>query len=245
VNDPSRLLLWSVDAPADGATNMATDRAILTRADEDGGPVRLRVYGWTPPALSLGFHQDPSTVDHAALARDGLDCVVRPTGGAAVLHVDEITYAVSGPLGVAGLGRRVLEIHDVIAVALQESLRRLDVDVAREGDGRPEGFACFSAAGGHEITAGGRKLVGSALRRSRRAFLQHGSLLRGPGHEQLPRYVAGSDPAKHDAAIEDLRKRTVTLADLGRGDLTFGDFARTLALVLAAHLALEPVHEPA
>lgn len=231
-------LEWSVDGPADGATNMAIDRALLARADEDAGPVRLRVYAWAPPAVSLGFHQDPTTVDHDALARDGLGCVARPTGGAAVLHDREITYAVVGPLGVPGLGRRVLEIHDAIAGALQDALGALGVTVAREGSGRPEGFACFAAAGGHEITAHGRKLVGSALRRARHAFLQHGSLLVGPGHEQLPRYVAGSDPATHDAAIDALRARTITLEDLGHGAIDPRDFARALADALGGRLDL-------
>jgi len=233
-----RELRWTVAPVADGATNMETDRAWLNEADEAGGPVRLRVYGWSPPAVSLGYHQDPSTVDRDALERDGLDCVVRPTGGAAVLHDREITYAVVGPLGVPGIGRGVLAIHDTIAVALQSTLHALGVEVAREGDGRPEGFACFAAAGGHEITARGRKLVGSALRRSRHAFLQHGSLLVGPGHEQLPRYVAGSDPSTHEAAIEDLRRRTITLEQLGHGDLDRRAFAQRLAATLADALSL-------
>ena len=231
-------LRWWVDAPAPGAANMRVDRDLLERAEHDaeagaGSAVTLRVYGWSPPAVSLGFHQDESELDLDALRRDGIDLVRRPTGGAAVLHDREITYAVVGRLGVPGLGRRVLEIHDAIADCLRDTLTDLGVDARREGDGRPSGFACFAAAGGHEITVGGRKLVGSALRRTRHAFLQHGSLLVDHGHERLPLYVHG---AGGGAEVERLRARTVTLRELGRGDVDPSDFARRLGEHLAERI---------
>ena len=112
-------LLWCRDGAHAGAENMERDRALWQKFEADpSGGIRLRIYGWTPPALSLGFHQAEATVYHDELARRGFDLVRRPTGGAAVLHVDEITYCVSAPLGVGGMGRGVLEIHRVIAEAL-------------------------------------------------------------------------------------------------------------------------------
>jgi len=96
-------LLWCCDGSHPGADNMERDRALWQKfeADPTGG-VRLRIYGWSPPALSLGFHQPESAVDHEALARRGFDLVRRPTGGAAVLHIDEITYSVTARLGLEG-----------------------------------------------------------------------------------------------------------------------------------------------
>lgn len=194
---------------------MQRDRALWQMFEADpGSGVRLRIYGWSPPALSLGFHQPASSVDEAALTRRGFDLVRRPTGGAAVLHADEITYAVTAPLGLPGLGRSVLEIHGGIADALATAFRSLGVAVDFGGDGVPREFACFAGAGGHEMTLDGRKLVGSALRRGRTAFLQHGSILRGEDHLDLTDFIAGADDAARAEARAALEAKTCTLAGL-------------------------------
>ena len=80
-----------------------------------------------------------------------------------MLHADEVTYAVAAPLGTAGLGRGVIEIHGAIADAMAAAFGELGVDVGFGGDGVPREFACFSGAGGHEMTIDGRKLAGSGL----------------------------------------------------------------------------------
>lgn len=229
-------LYWWVDRPASGSQNMRIDRRLFDRVERGTEEaIFLRLYAWSPPAVSLGFHQDASPVDEGALARDGVDWVRRPTGGAAVLHDDEITYAVVAPLGLPGLGRGVLEIHDALAAVFVAALAEHGVGAALGGEGRPEGFACFGAAGGHEITVRGRKLVGSALRRGRRAFLQHGSLLRGRGHLRLREYLgAGRRAADPLADPLWLARRTICLEELGRADLRAEDLGRSLALLLAA-----------
>jgi lipoate-protein ligase A len=194
---------------------MERDRALWQMFEADPEPgVRLRVYGWDPPALSLGFHQPEESVDLEALGRRGFDLVRRPTGGAAVLHVDEVTYSVTAPLGMPGLGRAVLEIHGAIADALAVTFRGLGVDVDFGGDGVPQEFACFSGAGGHEMTLRGKKLVGSALRRGRSAFLQHGSILGSESHLDLTDFIAGADGDARRAARQALREKTCILPGL-------------------------------
>jgi lipoate-protein ligase A len=189
--------------------------------------VRLRIYGWNPPALSLGFHQDERGVDRHRLRESGYDLVRRPTGGAAVLHADEVTYAVAAPLGTPGLGRAVLQIHGAIADAMAAAFRSMGVAVDFGGDGVPREFACFSGAGGHEITLDGRKLAGSALRRGRRAFLQHGSILRGERHLDLAWFMADASEDDREAARDALAAKTSTLP--GLEPLDFGDrLARAL-----------------
>ena len=214
---------------------MDRDRTLwqMFEADPDPG-VRLRVYGWDPPALSLGFHQPEESVDREALARRGYDLVRRPTGGAAVLHIDELTYAVAAPLGMTGLGRGVLEIHAAIADALAATFRGLGVDVDFGGDGVPQEFACFSGAGGHEMTLGGRKLVGSALRRGRSAFLQHGSILGSAAHLDLTDFIAGADADAREAAREALATKTCTMPGLDARR-----FAEGLAGALAERCGIE------
>lgn len=228
-------LLWCCDGAHPGTENMERDRALWQRFEADPDPgVRLRVYGWAPPALSLGFHQPEESVDREALSRRGYDLVRRPTGGAAVLHVDEVTYAVAAPLGLPGLGRAVLEIHGAIADALATTFRGLGVDVDFGGDGVPREFACFSGAGGHEMTLDGRKLVGSALRRGRAAFLQHGSILGSPLHLDLTEFIAGADAGSRRAAREALAQKTCTLPGLDARA-----FASGLAGALAERCGIE------
>ncbi len=169
--------------PKPGAWNMALDE-VLFRAAEEGraeGPV-LRLYTWSPPCLSIGFHQAlHETCDPAFCARAGYDVVRRSTGGKAVLHDDEVTYAVVGrhdlpPFAGLSLG----ETYGFIAGGLAHALASLGLDVAlsqRAAAVAPRGGApCFLVPSESEITVGGRKVVGSAQRRGARAFLQHGAV---------------------------------------------------------------------
>jgi lipoate-protein ligase A len=141
--------------------------------------------------VSLGNAQSPEqSLDLAELSRRGYDWVRRPTGGRAVLHADEITYCLvarhEGPFadGLAATHRR-------IARALQRFYRSLglEAELSRPAGGReldPRSPApCFLAPGLAELELDGRKLAGSAQRRGRHAFLQHGSLPLGPAHLDL------------------------------------------------------------
>ena len=182
-----------------GAWNMACDSALLAAAEIPGFPPTLRLFAWDPPAVSLGHHQVDLTTDEMAMLRArGVDRVRRPTGGRAVFHGGpdrELTYSVVAPLGDVALGHGLAAscrgIHRAIAAGLsalgaeatlvaRPSAGALNRGVRSCGGGRAirptSRRACFDAAVAWEIEAGGKKLVGSAQRRSRRALLQHGSI---------------------------------------------------------------------
>ena len=151
---------------------MAADAALLDEAQRSGAHF-LRLYRWDPPTLSIGRNQSA-----AGLACDGVPIVRRPTGGQAVWHEHEVTYAAAAPIATFGSLRGAYrEIHAWLANAL----RALGVDAslalppAVRASGRP--VACFAASAGGEILVNHRKLVGSAQVRRRDAFLQHGSIL--------------------------------------------------------------------
>ena len=116
----------------------------------------------------------------------GIEFVRRPTGGRAVLHDRELTYAAVLPL----TARRALRAtYGLINRGLVEALRSLGVPAAMaEARGSPAGLGsgpCFDEPAPGEVTVAGRKLVGSAQARLERVILQHGSLLMGPGQERL------------------------------------------------------------
>jgi lipoate-protein ligase A len=162
---------------------MAVDEALLDAyvSDAGGRPPTLRLYGWTPAALSLGRGQR-LTIDADYLKRERIELVRRPTGGLSVLHDRERTYAVCGALRSAAFPGSVIDTYRRIARALQAGLRSLGAGadtVGREATVPVPSAgvaACFHAPSIHEITAGGLKLVGSAQLRRRSAFLQHGSI---------------------------------------------------------------------
>jgi lipoate-protein ligase A len=174
---------WNVEvnpAGASGADNMAADERLLAAAARTGGCF-LRLYRWDPPTLSFGRNEPIAELyDLALIARRGIATVRRPTGGKAVWHEHELTYAVAAPIAVFGSLRAAYgAIHRTLAAAL----RALGADTTLAASGgpavRPAGHptSCFAAAVGGEILAGGRKLVGSAQVRRGPALLQHGSIL--------------------------------------------------------------------
>ncbi len=171
--------------PLDGATNMALDAALLASV-QAGGPPVLRFYRWDPACLSFGRNQPARGLYDVARARTrGIDFVRRPTGGQAVLHDDELTYAVVAPLRLIGRPRDAYRrINQALVAGLLELGIRAMVAPAMGtgagGAGKVEwSDACFRRPAPGEVVAGGRKLVGSAQRTEGRVILQHGSLLLG------------------------------------------------------------------
>ncbi len=150
---------------------------MLDRVEAEGG-LLLRLYRWDPACLSFGRNESVLRRYHReSIERLGLDVVRRPTGGRAVWHERELTYAVAGRVGQFGsLSAAYCEIHRFLAGAM----RRLGADVRLAGKTTVPGLApggCFSAPVGGEIMHGNHKLVGSAQLRQGNAFLQHGSIL--------------------------------------------------------------------
>ncbi len=167
----------------DGAWNMAVDE-LLFRDIEEGRSSRsvLRLYGWSPPCLSLGRNQDfARSCDPSYCRQKGIDVVRRPTGGKAVLHADEVTYSVAGSLlhpPFKDLG--LTETYGLLAGALAGGLERLGLEVRlnrRKTLLSPmEASPCFLFPSAKELLVEGKKVVGSAQLRGRNAFLQHGAI---------------------------------------------------------------------
>ena len=161
-----------------GAENMAADEALL-RAARATGATFLRLYRWAAPGcLSLGRNEPAMRrFDRHAIAARGWPVVRRPSGGRAVWHQHEVTYAIAAPVSHWG---SLAASHRAIHQLLAEALAVLGVEArlaapapAPAGAGGP----CFALAAGGEIIVDGRKLVGSAQLREGRVFLQHGSIL--------------------------------------------------------------------
>jgi len=162
---------------------MALDEALLHSVANGASLPILRFYRWQPATVTLGYGQSVTTdVDLDACRQAGLDVIRRSTGGRAVLHDHEVTYAVIAPFNSELFAGSVLDCYRVISKVLQQTLIDLGLP-ARLVPGRPRAgqqnsprAVCFSAPSQYELVVNGRKVVGSAQKRHGRAFLQHGSI---------------------------------------------------------------------
>jgi lipoyl(octanoyl) transferase len=230
-----------VDSAADGATNMAVDEAILTAVVEGLSPSTLRFYAWSPPCLSVGRNQPLADVDLSACRRAGVDVVRRPTGGGAILHADELTYSVALLQSDPRATGDVVESYRRLSEGLLAGLHCLGVE-AVQAVGQRERTAdrtaiCFETPSAYEITAGGRKLVGSAQWRARGGMLQHGTL---PLCGDLTRIVAclALPDAEREVQRQCLRLRAITLEEALGQALPFSEVDQLLAAGFAQALSL-------
>lgn len=203
-----------------GTVLMAEDRELLERAEQGEIGPTLRFYEWEVPTLSIGFHQGEDGLELARLSEARVPWVRRPTGGAAVLHSEELTYAVVLPRGAESGGSAV--VQEAVARAISAGLRSIGVAAETDARGEPlsalsNRISCFVRTSRWEVTAGGRKIVGSAQRKLSRAILQHGSILTGDDHLRIVELLRLTD----DQARASLRDRlaaksTSVSAELGR-----------------------------
>lgn len=175
---------WIIDSPQDGPTNMARDEALLVRVGCGESPPTLRFYRWEPATISLGYFQEISQFRQLPAPAGKLDVVRRQTGGGAILHDLELTYSLTLPVDHPLLSSRggpntlYGHVHDVFALLLQEL--RVPVTRGPTGSGgcsHGGPFFCFERHSCFDLLVDGRKILGSAQRRTRTAVLQHGSFI--------------------------------------------------------------------
>lgn len=191
---------------AAGPANMALDEALLDCvSDENPGEAVFRTYGWSEPTLSLGYFQSIAEV-RAGSRWAGAALVRRPTGGGAIWHEHEVTYALVLPR-THPLGRRAADLYQAVHGAIAALLMEVGAAARRRGSPEIPGteknshrpFLCFTDHDPEDIVVDGIKLVGSAQRRRPGAILQHGSVLlaRAEATPELPglaELVAPADP---------------------------------------------------
>jgi len=166
------------DGPAEGAWNMALDRAVQLACDARLVPPTLRLYSWARPTVTLGRFQDASGVDRALCAEQGIDVVRRFTGGRGVLHDDELTYSIVAGLA-DGIPKGTAASYRMLCGGLVEAYRLLGVEAALTARPRGSGSsaACYLHATAADLSLGAMKLSGSAQVWSGETVLQHGSFV--------------------------------------------------------------------
>ena len=191
-----RLLL---SGPGEPGFNMALDEALALAVRRGWSPPTLRIYQWQQPAISLGCHQPLSVLEafdeHAG---GGAVVVRRPTGGGAVLHTRDVSYAlVCDQRTLRGQPSRFLyrQFHAALGLALGESGcrqrrrhhllrasgRRQRYTMARGRQGVaspvPAEALCFQQPVANDLLQGRAKVAGAAQRRWRDGLLQQGTVV--------------------------------------------------------------------
>lgn len=197
-----------------GSHNMALDEVLLRSVQICHHTAAVRVYGWRPRAISVGYGQDVlQDIDVEKCIRTRTDIVRRLTGGRAVLHDEEVTYSVVAPGDDPVIGGNVSETYRRIGQALICGLTHLGVqaDMHRSAATGARSPSCFSSTGRYEVMLQGRKIIGSAQRRIGAAILQHGSLLTGPGYRSLAEFLR---PDTSSPRCERWRDSVTTLSEI-------------------------------
>ena len=165
-----------------GYYNMAVDEAIFLGLKAGKSPPTLRIYGFDPPCLSLGFSQRiRREINLESCARLGIEVVRRPTGGRAVLHWGDLTYSVIAEANGGVFSSHLLDTYRKISACIAWALDCVNVPArlvsGKERARKLSSANCFSSPSIYEVTVGGKKIAGSAQKRDRAFFLQHGSIL--------------------------------------------------------------------
>ncbi|WP_276254396.1 lipoate--protein ligase family protein [Halomontanus rarus] len=167
------------DDARDGATQMALEEIAARTALEDG--VRtVRTFSWEPGTLSLGYRQDPETVDWDYCEREGIGVTRRQTGGGGIYHdaYADISYTIVAP--AEEVPGDLMECYALFCEPILEAFSRMgvDADFASEEQESIYQPSCYlrDINPAHDVVVDGRKISGNAQYRQRDVVIQHGSL---------------------------------------------------------------------
>ncbi len=193
-----RLLISSTSDPYE---NMALDETLLTGCEMGISPPTLRFYSWHPYAITIGYSQRiDGFLNIGALKGTGIPLVRRPTGGGMLCHYNDISYAIIYKRRGADPSEP-FRIYKEINRLFVELLRLNGIDAyLEERKFYNRGcYICYSTPSRFEVMVDGKKVIGSAQRRLRNAFLQHGSIFLYPPPDLLKGVL--SDPYKDLRAL--------------------------------------------
>jgi lipoate-protein ligase A len=225
---------WRLIPPmsAAGAVHMAVDMWLLEQQQQGHLPPTLRFYTWEPAAISLGYHQQHWPARWAQMTWRGtpLDLVLRPSGGRAVLHQGDLTYAIVLPI----TGQRRQDCYRRICDALVAAWKTLGLTLhyGTAGRGYIHHPSCFGTATAADlVTETGYKLIGSAQLRRGQTVLQQGSMRFAP------------DPVLHQQVFQEPLECRPEILMKANGDQWHSAIVQAVTQAIAAqfHITFDPI----
>ncbi|MCX8031240.1 MAG: lipoate--protein ligase family protein [Thermodesulfovibrionales bacterium] len=163
----------------DAFFNMALDEAISISVKEGKSPSTLRFFSWITPSVTIGCFQSLEKINTEFCKHNKIPIVRRPTGGRAIFHFDEITYSFSAttdPPFNGGLFQTYFTLSKVFSIAFSKLGLDIKIDVTKKTAPTKKYTLCFYTKSFGELTFQGKKIIGSAQRRWRNAFIQQGTI---------------------------------------------------------------------
>jgi lipoate-protein ligase A len=228
--------------PQPGKANMAIDAAILEAVETGSVLPTLRLYAWSPPCISLGYSQPFTDIDLNRLKARDWDVVRRPTGGRAILHTDELTYAVIGPKSDPRLEGGLMESYRQISQALFQALKSLDLPVEVHAGKNPLAHqqpVCFENPSDFEITVNRKKIIGSAQARKKNAILQHGSLPLTGDITRITEVLAYPSAQERAQAAQVLLDKAASVSSVLEREVSWNEAAQAFSAAFSESLNLE------
>ncbi len=207
-----RLLQTGFDT---ASMNMAVDRALLVSQSRGTFPPTLRLYGWNPAAISIGYFQSlGDEIDLDACKRHKVDYVRRITGGGAVFHKDEVTYSIVISESHPAVPKNILKSYGRICGAVMKGLQHVGVQ--------------STYAPINDILANGRKISGNAQTRKMGTVLQHGTILLDVDVDLMFSLLKVPNEKVKDKLISDVKQRVTSLKHLVGKNIGFDDVAQAM-----------------
>lgn len=230
----------------DAYTNMALDEALFRSYCVGHAPPTLRIYGWQPAGISLGYFQNArKELDLEKCRKMDIKYVRRITGGGIIFHDNELTYSLVSSKDILGISG-VRDSFKKTSFFIIDFYRRLNLEAEfastinrTKEDLREFSSFCFTSNEEYDILIEGRKIGGNAQRRRKDCIFQHGSI---PLKLDIKRDLSFLKDEPHD--IED---KVCSLNSVLNKDLTFFEvedmLIRSFERAFSAHLKKESLSE--
>jgi len=208
-----RLLLTKFN---DAFTNMAIDEAILIHRSKNKVPSTIRLYGWIPPAVSIGYFQSlEDEVNLKKCKEFGVDFIRRITGGGAVFHDKEVTYSCVVPINNPLMPSDILGSYKKICAGLVKGLSHLGIESS---------FVPLN-----DIISNGKKISGNAQTRKFHTILQHGTILIDTDVDKMFSLLKVPSEKLRDKMIKHVKERVTSINAILDREVDFDNVCDALA----------------
>jgi lipoyltransferase/lipoate-protein ligase len=193
---------WRIIKPQafDAYMNMALDEVICDGIKRGESAPTIRLYSWSPSAVSIGYFQGLDIeLNLKECRKQNIDYIRRRTGGGAVYHDSEgeITYSLLCPEDLYPKG--ITESYAVICEYVVSALITLGLDAT---------FAPIN-----DILVDGKKISGNAQTRRGGVLQQHGTILYDVDVDKMFSYLNVSKEKIADKLIASVKKRVCCVKD--------------------------------
>ncbi len=190
--------------------NMAIDESIL----QSKVMPTIRLYGWKPSAVSIGYFQSlKEEVDLGKCKEFGVDFIRRVTGGGAVYHDKELTYSFIAPEEI--VSKDILESYKEICVGVIKGLEKLEIKA--------------EFAGINDIVTEGKKISGNAQTRKQGMVLQHGTILMDLDVERMFSLLKVPSEKIRDKMIKNVKERVTSIKNILGKEIGFKELSNKIA----------------